>query len=338
MRLFFSTKNFTERRTIILSSLSAALLGGLKSYGHAQSAYPNRTVRVIAPVNPGGGVDLVARTISEQLAKSLKQSFVVENISGGGGIVGSMAVKRAAPDGYTLFLSYVGTHGTNPAVRKLPYDAMADYTHIAMIAGTPNIFIVPASTPASSMKEFLAYAKQNVGKLSYGSAGTGTLTHLAMEQLNLAAGFFMTHVPYRGIGPALTDTMGGQTQAMMPGLAAAIPHIRSGRIKPIAITGRRRHSLLPNVPTLDELGFKGFDGVQWYGISGPAKMPLDVVNLLNTEINRAIAIDDVKKKLAIEALEIMPMSPGEYSKFIQDDIARWVKVSKERNIVIEGDT
>ncbi|MFZ9312986.1 MAG: Bug family tripartite tricarboxylate transporter substrate binding protein [Burkholderiaceae bacterium] len=327
-----------KRRAFILSGCSAALFGVMKSDGYAQSSYPNRTVKVIAPVNPGGGVDLVARTVSEQLAKSLKQSFVVENISGGGGIVGSMVVKRAAPDGYTLFLSYVGTHGTNPAVRKLPYDAMSDYTHIAMIAGTPNILVVPASTPASNMKEFLAYAKQNVGKLSYGSAGTGTLTHLAMEQLKLAAGFFMTHVPYRGIGPALTDTMGGQTQAMMPGLAAAIPHIRSGRIKPIAITGRRRHSLLPNVPTLDELGFKGFDGVQWYGISGPAKMPSDIVNLLNTEINRTIAIDEVKKKLSIEALETMPMSPVEYSKFIQDDIARWARVSKERNIVIEGDS
>ncbi len=331
-------KNFMKRRAFILSGCSAALFGVMKSDGYAQLSYPNRTVKVIAPVNPGGGVDLVARTVSEQLAKSLKQSFVVENISGGGGIVGSMVVKRAAPDGYTLFLSYVGTHGTNPAVRKLPYDAMSDYTHIAMIAGTPNILVVPASTPASNMKEFLAYAKQNVGKLSYGSAGTGTLTHLAMEQLKLAAGFFMTHVPYRGIGPALTDTMGGQTQAMMPGLAAAIPHIRSGRIKPIAITGRRRHSLLPNVPTLDELGFKGFDGVQWYGISGPAKMPSDIVNLLNTEINRTIAIDEVKKKLSIEALETMPMSPVEYSKFIQDDIARWARVSKERNIVIEGDS
>lgn len=327
-----------KRRNFILAGSSAAVLSGIHVPVLAQqSAYPNKTVRIIAPVNPGGGVDLVARTIAEQLSKTLKQSFVVENISGGGGIVGSMTAKRAAPDGYTLFLSYVGTHGTNPAVRKLPYEAMADYTHVAMIAGTPNILVVPATVPASNMKEFLAYAKGNVGKLSYGSAGTGTLTHLAMEQLKLAGGFFMTHVPYRGIGPALTDTMGGQTQAMMPGLAAAIPHIRSGRVKPIAVTGKRRHPLLPNVPTLEESGFKGFDGVQWYGISGPAKMPSEVTNLLNSEINKAIALDEVKKKLTVEALEPMPMTPAEYSKFIQEDIARWVKVSKERNIVIEGD-
>ena len=322
-----------QRRYFLTVSIAAlATVSGAPVM--AQTAYPNKTAKIIAPVQPGGGVDLVARTIAEQLTKSMKSPFVVENISGGGGIVGSMAAKRAAPDGYTLFLSYVGTHGTNPAVRKLPYDAMADYTHVAMVAGTPNILVVPASVPASNMKEFLAYAKSNVGKLSYGSAGTGTLTHLGMEQLKLAGGFFMTHVPYRGIGPALTDTMGGQTQAMMPGLAAAIPHIRSGRIKPIAVTGKTRHPVLPNVPTLEELGFKGFDGVQWYGISGPAKMPADVVAKLNQEINKALTLDEVKKKFSVEALEPMPMTPAEYTKFIQADVARWEKVSKERNIVI----
>lgn len=300
----------------------------------AQTTYPSKTVRIIAPVQPGGGVDLVARTMAEQLARALRQSFVVENISGGGGIVGSMTAKRAAADGHTLFLSYVGTHGTNPAVRKLPYDAMADFTHVAMVAGTPNILVVPAMVPASSMKEFLSYARANVGKLSYGSAGTGTLTHLAMEQFKLAGEVFLTHVPYRGIGPALTDTMGGQTQAMMPGLAAAIPHIRSGRIKPIAVTGRSRHPLLPQVPTLDELGFKGFEGVQWYGISGPAGMPPDVVAALNTEINKALMLDEVRKKFSVEALDPMPMTPAEFSRFIQADIQRWVKVSRDRNIVI----
>jgi tripartite-type tricarboxylate transporter receptor subunit TctC len=300
----------------------------------AQTIYPSKTVRIIAPVQPGGGVDLVARTMAEQLARPLRQSFVVENISGGGGIVGSMTAKRAAADGHTLFLSYVGTHGTNPAVRKLPYDAMADFTHVAMVAGTPNILVVPAMVPASNMKEFLSYARANVGRLSYGSAGTGTLTHLAMEQFKLAAEIFLTHVPYRGIGPALTDTMGGQTQAMMPGLAAAIPHIRSGRIKPIAVTGRSRHPLLPQVPTLDELGFKGFEGVQWYGISGPAGMPPDVVAALNAEINKALMLDEVRKKFSVEALDPMPMTPAEFSRFIQADIQRWVKVSRDRNIVI----
>lgn len=301
----------------------------------AQTSYPVRAVRIIAPVQPGGGVDLVARTIAEQLAKAFKQSFVVENLSGGGGIVGSMAAKKAPADGYTLFLSYVGTHGTNPAIRKLPYDAMADYTHIAMIAGTPNILVVPAQSPAGDMKSFLEFVRKNPGKLSYGSAGTGTLTHLAMEQFKIAANFFMIHVPYRGIGPALTDTMANQTQAMLPGLAAAIPHIRSGRVKPIAVTGKSRHPVLTNVPTFEELGFKGFDGVQWYGISGPAKMPTDVVSRLNSEINRAISLDEVKKKLMVEALEPMPMSASEYSRFIESDIARWQRVAKDRNIQLE---
>lgn len=301
----------------------------------AQSAYPSRAVKIIAPVQPGGGVDLVARTMAEYLAKSLKQSFVVENIAGGGGIVGSMAAKKAGPDGHTLFLSYVGTHGTNPAVRKLPYDAMADYTHIAMIAGTPNILVVPSESSASDMKSFLEHARKNGATLSYGSAGTGTLTHLAMEQFKLAGNFNMVHVPYRGIGPALTDTIGNQTQAMLPGLAAAIPHIRSGRVKPIAVTGKSRHNALPNVPTFEELGFKGFDGVQWYGLSGPSKMPAEIVNKLNTEINRIIALDDVKKKLVVEALDPMPMSAADYARFIESDIARWRRVAREKNIQIE---
>ena len=321
-----------QRRSFI--SAGAGLGLSLAIPLRAQTAYPSRTVRIIAPVQPGGGVDLVARTIADQLSKPLRQSFVVENISGGGGIVGSMTAKRAAPDGHTLFLSYVGTHGTNPAVRKLPYDAMADFTHVAMVAGTPNILVVPSMVPASSMKEFLAYARGNVGKLSYGSAGTGTLTHLAMEQFKLAADIFLTHVPYRGIGPALTDTMGGQTQAMLPGLAAAMPHIRSGRIKPIAVTGRARHPLLPQVPTLDELGFKGFEGVQWYGISGPAGMPADVVATLDGEINKALMLDEVRRKFSVEALDPMPMTPAEFTKFIQADIQRWVRVSKDRGIVI----
>ena len=184
-----------------------------------------------------------------------------------------MATARAAPDGYTLMVGYVGTHGTNPAVRKLPYDAVKDFTPIAMVGGTPNVLVVPPSLPVRTLQEFIAYAKANPGKLSYGSSGPGTLTHLAMEQLKVAADLDMVHVPYRGIGPAITDILGGQTQAMFPGLAAALPHIKAGKMRPLAVTGLKRHPLLPDVPTFDELGYKGFDGVQWYGIVGPANLP-----------------------------------------------------------------
>lgn len=303
-------------------------------FAQAQTPYPSKTIKIIAPVQPGGGVDLVARTIGDRLSRALGVSVIVENQSGGGGIVGSQATARAAPDGYTLMVGYVGTHGTNPAVRKLPYDAIKDFTPIAMVGGTPNVLVVPPSLPVKTLAEFVAYAKANKGKLSYGSAGPGTLTHLAMEQLKIATDLDMTHVPYRGIAPAITDILGGQTQVLFPGLAAALPHIKAGKMRPLAVTGQKRHPLLPDVPTFEELGYKGFDGVQWYGIVGPAKMPPAVVARLNSEINAQLANPELAEKLSGEALQPMPMSPEQFGAYIAEDIAKWSKVAKERNIEI----
>src|SRR5450755_2677568 len=300
----------------------------------AQSAYPSKPIKIIAPVQPGGGVDLVARTIADRLGQALGQSIVVDNQSGGGGVVGSMVTARAAPDGYTLMVGYVGTHGTNPAVRKLPYDAIKDFTPIAMVGGTPNILVVPPSLPVSTLKEFVQYVKANPGKLSYGSSGPGTLTHLAMEQLKVAADLDIQHVPYRGIGPAITDILGGQTQALFPGLAAALPHIKAGKMKPLAVTGLKRHPLLPDVPTFEELGYKGFDGVQWYGIVGPANIAPPIVKRLNEEINKLLASPDLRERLSSEALEPMPMSPEQFGQYMRDDIGKWSRLVKARNIEI----
>jgi tripartite-type tricarboxylate transporter receptor subunit TctC len=231
-------------------------------------------------------------------------------------------------------VGYVGTHGTNPAVRKLPYDAIKDFTAIAMVGGTPNVLVVQPSVPAATLRDFIAYAKANPGKLSYGSSGPGTLTHLAMEQLKVAAGIDLVHVPYRGIGPAFADILGGQTQAMFPGLAAALPHIKAGKVKPLAVTGNKRHPLVPDVPTFAELGFDGFDGVQWYGIVGPANMPQPIVARLNEEINRLLAKPEFRDRLSGEALEPTPMSPEQFARYMADDVARWSKLAKERGIQI----
>jgi len=322
---------FVRRRRVV----HAVAIGFLAFAAHAvaQEAWPSKSLRIIAPVQPGGGVDLVARTIAERLTTSLGQSVVVENQSGGGGIVGSLATARAAPDGYTLMVGYVGTHGTNPAVRKLPYDAVKDFTPIAMVGGTPNVLIVPPTVPSMNLREFVAWAKANPKELAYGSAGPGTLTHLAMEQFKIEAGLpDMTHIAYRGIGPAFTDILGGRTQAMLPGLAAALPHIKAGKVKALAVTGVRRHALLPDVPTLEEAGFSGFDGVQWYGIVGPANLPAPVVERLNGEINKALATPELRARLAGEALDPMPMSPAEFGRYMQDDIAKWAKLAKARDI------
>jgi tripartite-type tricarboxylate transporter receptor subunit TctC len=320
-----------SRRFVASACLAAAVIVPAQA-ALAQGTYPDKPIKIIAPVQPGGGVDLVARQVGERLTKALGQSVVVENQSGGGGIVGSLATARAAPDGYTLMVGYVGTHGTNPAVRKLPYDAVKDFTPVAMVGGTPNVLIVPPSVPVKTLPEFVAYVKANKGKLSYGSAGPGTLTHLAMEQLKVADDLDLQHVAYRGIGPAITDILGGQTQALFPGLAAALPHIKAGKMRPLAVTGTKRHPLLPDVPTFEELGYKGFDGVQWYGIVGPANLPPAVVATLNKAINDALADPQLRERLAGEALEPMPMTAEQFGQYIKDDIAKWTKVARDRNI------
>jgi len=322
----------TGRRTPSLRWLAALVIAWVAGTALAQGTYPSKAIKIIAPVQPGGGVDLVARTIGERLQKALGQPVVIENQSGGGGIVGSQATARAAPDGYTLMVGYVGTHGTNPAVRRLPYDAIKDFTPIAMVGGTPNVLVVPPSLPVKTLPEFIDYAKANKGKLSYGSSGPGTLTHLAMEQLKVETGIDLQHVAYRGISPAITDILGGQTQALFPGLAAALPHIKADKMRPLAVTGARRHPLLPDVPTFEELGHKGFDGVQWYGIVGPANLPPAIVATLNKAINDALSDPALRERLSGEALEPMPMTPEQFGAYMRGDIAKWTKVARERHI------
>ena len=323
---------------IFLSTLIFLTIGLLVSFNAtAQSTqnYPNKPIKLVAPVAAGGGLDNLARKVAERLSKNLGQTIVVENIGGGGGTIASQAIAKAAPDGYTLMISYVGTHGTNPAVRKLPYDAIKDFTAIGMIGATPNVLVINPDLPIKNLKEFVSYAKKNPAKLSYGSAGPGTLTHLGMEQFKLAANIFMVHVPYRGIGPAYTDLLAGQTQAMLPTLYAAIPYLKSNRVRALAVTGDRRSPAEPHIPTFKELGYKGFDGQQWYGVSGPANMPDAIIKKLNVELNKVLATPEFSEQMAGEAMTLMPMSPEQFSTYIKEDIARWSKVARDRQIEID---
>ena len=331
--------NIPNRQTpIFLSSLIIAALGLVTCLSaNAQSAgnFPSKPIKLIAPVAAGGGLDNLARKVAERLSKNIGQPVIVENMGGGGGAIASQVTAKAAPDGYTIMIAYVGTHGTNPAVRKLPYDAIKDFTPIGMIGATPNVLIINPNLPIKNLKEFIEYAKKNPSKLSYGSAGPGTLTHLGMEQFKLAANIFMVHVPYRGIGPAYTDLLAGQTQAMLPTLYAAIPYLNSNRVRPLAVTGQKRSSAEPNIPTFKELGFNGFDGQQWYGISGPANIPEPIVNKLNAELNKVLASPEFNQEMTSEAMTLMPMTPQQYGNYIKEDIARWAKVAKERHIELE---
>jgi tripartite-type tricarboxylate transporter receptor subunit TctC len=325
-----------KRRSIIQAALGLPTLSGLAGLAAAQSQYPSKPIRYIVPVAAGGGSDMVARTLTERWGNLLKQTFVVDNLGGGGGVIASQAAMRAAPDGYTLMQGYVATHGTGPATRKLPYDPVKDFTPIGMIGATPNVLVVNAALPVKNIKEFIDYLKKNPGKLSYGSAGPGSLTHMTMELLKLQVQSFMVHIPYRGISPAFTDLIGGQTQAMFPGLAAALPHIRSGRIRALAVTGMQRHPLFKDLPTLDESGFKGFDAQQWYGVVGPAGMPAPIVKLLNETMGVVLKAPDLREKLSVEAIEPMVMSPEKFGDYIRADIARWTKVALEQNIQLDN--
>jgi tripartite-type tricarboxylate transporter receptor subunit TctC len=318
--------------TRLLVTLLAALLPLLAG----AQAYPAKPVKIMVPAQPGGGLDLIGRTVADQLSRALDQSFIVENSGGGGGSIAAQTTARAAPDGYTLMVGYVGTHGTNPAVRKVTYDAIKDFTPIAMVGGTPNLLVIGPAVPAADLKSFIDYAKNNPKKLNYGTGGIGLLNHLALEQFRAAAGLEeAVYAHYRGIGPAIADMLGGQIQVLMPGLAAALPHIRAGKLKPLAITGLQRHPLVPDLPTFEESGFKGFDGVQWYGIVGPAKLPAEITRKLNSEINRAIGSPALQQRLSGEAITVMPMSPEQFGQFMQADIARWSALARERNIRLD---
>jgi tripartite-type tricarboxylate transporter receptor subunit TctC len=302
----------------------------------AQDNYPNRPVKIIAPQAPGGGVDLVARIIAERLGSAMHQPFIVENQAGAGGAIASQMTARAAPDGYTLEIGYVATHATNPAVKtNLGYDAVKDFTPIAMLGGTPNLLVVARAVPVNTLQELIAYGRANPGKLNYGTSGVGTLNHLLMEQFKHDANVPILSVPYRSIGQAFTDAMGGQIQVIFPGLAAAMPHVRSGAFRPLAVTGDKRNPLLPDVPTFKESGYEGFNGLTWYGIVGPAKLPEAITRKLNEEINRIIASPDFRDTFAAEALNVMPMTPQQFGKYIADEIAHWTAVARASKIEAE---
>jgi tripartite-type tricarboxylate transporter receptor subunit TctC len=320
------------KRRHLLQAASAAV--AMPRLALAQ-AYPSRPIRYVVPVAAGGGNDMIARVVTERWGKLLGQTFLVENQSGGGGVVACQNVAHAAPDGYTLMQGYVATHGTTPATRHVNYDAIRDFTPIGMIGATPNVLAINTSVPAKNVREFIDYVKRNPGKVSYGSAGAGSLTHLTMELFKQETGAFMLHIPYRGIAPAITDLLGGQTQAMFPGLAAALPHLRSGRMRALAVTGKQRSPQLKDVPTMEEVGFKGFDAMQWYGSVGPAGLPPDIVRRLNETQVAVLKSPDMSEKLASEAVEPWPMTPTEFGQYIKSDIARWTALAKARNIHLD---
>ncbi len=326
----------TPLKSLVLAGLVAT--GGtlLAGAAHAQ-AYPDpkKPIRIIVPTAPAGGNDAMARIVAQKLNERLKQPVIVENKSGANGAIGSEYVAKAAPDGYTILFGYIATHGINPGLSKLPYDAVKDFAPIAQISEAPVVLVVNPAVPAKSVQELIALAKSKPGAISYASAGNGTAPHIAAELFKQMTGVDMVHVPYKGSGPAVTDTLAGQTQVMFPSLVAASGHIKSGKLRGLAISGKARSELFPSLPTVAESGVKGFEVTQWYGFFAPAKTPKEIVEKLNREIVAVMNDPDTKAKFAAQGAEVVTGSPEAFGKLVQSEIAKWSQLIKSAKITAD---
>ena len=295
----------------------------------AAQNYPTKPIRFIAPFPPGGSTDFLARIVALKMSESMGQQVVVENRGGAGGTIGVEAAAHAAPDGYTIVMGHVGTFGVNPTLYpKLPYDAIKDFAPITLLAMVPNGMVVHPALPVRSVKDFLAIARAKPKALLYGSGGNGSAAHLAAAYFELLAKIQLTHVPYKGTGPALIDLVAGQTSMMITGMPAVMPHIRSSRLRLLAVGNVKRLALLPEVPTIAESGVPGYDATQWYGVLAPAGTPRELVMKLNAEMTRALKLPDVRDKLAADGALPVGDTPEEFAAHIKTEIARWAPVVK----------
>jgi tripartite-type tricarboxylate transporter receptor subunit TctC len=301
-----------------------------------RSPYPSQTIRIVVPFAPGGTSEIVARSVAAELATLLGVSVIVDNRAGGAGTIAMTEVAKAAPDGYTLILGHVGTLAVNPyAMARQSYDVNKDFVPIALLAKVPNIFVVNADVPAKDLKEFVALAKKNPGKLNYGSAGNGSAGHLAFEYLKYVTGIDVVHVPYRGTGPQLQDLLGGRLEAASAGTPALMAHIKSGKLRPIAVGTPERIPALPDVATVAEVGYPGFETSQWYGIIAPAGVSKEVIDKLSVGINQALKTNAIKTRFANDDAKAGGGTPADFAALIKAEQERWSKVVKAANIRIE---
>jgi tripartite-type tricarboxylate transporter receptor subunit TctC len=301
--------------------------------GIAHAQYPNKPIRLVVPFAPGGSSSIVARTFAAEMEKGLGQTFVIENKGGGGGNVAMNEVAHAEPDGYTLIIGHVGSLAMTPFIEKsLGYDVNGDFAAVSLLAVVPNIFVVHESVPAKNLKEFVALAKKEPGKLNYGSAGNGSAGHLAMEYLKLVAGIDIQHVPYKGTGPNLIDLVAGRTQATSAGTPPLLPHVKSGKLRVIAVGGSKRLASLPDVPTVAEQGYPGFETSQWYGLNAPAKTPPAIIKRLADEAGKAARSPALVSRFAAEDTEAVGSTPRDYATYIAKEQARWKNVIEKAGV------
>ncbi len=320
----------TIRRRDVLAGVAATIAAPTL---RAQAGWPTKPVRFLVPFAPGGTSEIVARAVAVELTKQLNQSVYVENKPGGAGVVAMIDAAKAQPDGHTIILGHVGTLAVNPyMLANQPYDVNKDFLPVTLLAKVPNVFVIHPDVPAKTFREFVAYVKKNPGGLSYGSAGNASAGHLAMEYLKLVTGMFITHIPYRGTGPQLTDLLAGRTQASSAGMPALGAHIRSGKLRAIAVGTHERIQALPDVPTVHEMGFKDFETSQWYGILAPAGTPPDIVKRLQEESLKALRSSAVTERFATDNAVGGGGPPAEFAAFIAREQKIWSDIVRRAQI------
>lgn len=301
----------------------------------AADAYPSQPIKWVVPFPPGGAMDVIARTLGDKLSRSMKQPVIIENRPGAGGAIGSGVVAKAEPDGHTMMIVSIG-HAVNPSIYpKLAYDATRDFEPVSLVAVVPNVLVAHPSVKAGNVKELIALAKAQPGKLTYASAGNGTTVHLAAELFNSMAGVDIMHVPYKGSAPAVTDLMGGQVNIMFDSVSSAKPYIDSGKLKALAVTTSKRSSVLPKVPTIAEAGLPGYELSGWYAVFVPGKTPKPIVDRLNAELVKALKETDVRARFTQIGAEPVGSSPQELANTLKTETARWAKIVRERNITAD---
>lgn len=296
--------------------------------------YPVRPVRLIVPFPPGGGTDIIARLIARNMTEGLGQQVVVDNRGGAGGAIGIETTIRAAPDGYTIAM-VSGSYTVNPALHKLSFDPVKDISPVSLVATGPSVVTVHPSLPVQSLQQLIDYARARPGRLNYGSGGQGSHTHLIIELFKLMTGLDMTHVPYKGSAPSIADLIAGQTQLTFGAMLSVRPHIQSGKLRALAVTSAQRSRILPDLQTVAEAGVPGYEATTWYGVIAPPRMPSDMLGVLNREVERISQLPALRDHLAQEGFEASPTSGDAFGRRIQSDIAKWIRVVREANVVIK---
>ncbi len=322
----------TCRRGLLAAAAACALLPGLA----AAQAFPSKPITIIVPFAAGGTTDILARIIAQGMGAELGQSVVVDNRAGAGGNIGGQVAARAPADGYTLFMGTVGTHAINAALyKKMPFDPVKDFAPLTRVANVPNLLVANPAQPFKTVQELIAYAKATPGKINFGSSGSGSSIHLSGELFKSMAKVDMQHVPYKGSAPAVTDLLGNQIAIMFDNMPSAIQHVRSGRLRAIAVTTARRSPELPDVPTIAEAGVPGYEATSWFGMFAPAATPAPVVAQLNATIVKVLAQPDIRKKLAEQGAEAAGETPAQFADFIQKESVKWGRVVKESGASVD---